>query len=430
VYKKIKDLCHSKFSRNVALVFSGALVGQLITFACSPILTRLYGPEAFGIVGTLVAIASVVAPIATLAYPVAITLPKQNADAKRIAVISFYMATLISLLSLFLIILFKDEISVIIGIQSSKDYLLFVPIMIFFLACLEISQQWTIRARRFPLMSKIAVNHSFIVNFCKVGAGLLHPAGITLIMVSIMGSGLQAMMYTLKQIKFTKLLAEIRSQFEWKPLIKTAIKYEDFPLYRMPQVFVLAMSQNLPLLMLASLSGVVSAGYYGLARTVMVVPVMLLGNSVGNVFYPRIHQAVIQGENTTLFLMKATLVLAVIAVIPFSFLFLFSPWLFSFVFGIAWRVAGDYASWLSLFFYFSLLSKPALAAVAPLKLQKHIFYYELLSTALKLSSFLIGVYLFSSDEKAVMFFSITGAISYLFIIIWIINKSKSSLASR
>jgi O-antigen/teichoic acid export membrane protein len=426
VIKKLIDLSRRDFSRNVALVFGGALGAQLITFAASPVLTRLYGPEAFGLFGTIVSIAALIGPIATLAYPVAMTLPKRSSDAKKIATISFCMAMLISLISLPLILLTKHQISILFNLEDYADYLLFLPLMIFFLACLEISQQWTIRERRFAVMASVTFTHSIIVNLLKVLAGLLYPFGVTLILISIFASALQTVMFTLKQIKIKRLIGEILSQFRWRSLIKTAKKYDDFPFYRMPQVLVLSISQNLPLLMLASLSSIVSAGQYGLARTVMVVPVMLLGNSVASVFYPRINQAILQGENTTLFLKKSTLVLGAIGILPFGLLFFIGPWLFVVVFGEPWLIAGNYASWLSLFFYFSLLSKPALAAVAPLNVQKNIFHYELVSMLLKMASFLIGIFLLASDEKAVMLFSIAGAICYLFITLWIIKKSKTS----
>lgn len=424
--KKIRDLGNSAFSRNVALVFSGALGAQLITFVSSPILTRLYGPEAFGLFGTIFAIATLIAPIATLAYPAAMTLPKKSSHAKKIATISFCTAILISLSSFPLILLTRHQISIFFNIKDYADYLLLLPLMVFFLACLEISQQWTIRERRFSLIASVTFTNSIIVNVLKVIAGLVYPIGVTLVLLSIFASVLQAVMFTLKQVKIKQLILESIFQLRWRSLIRTAKKYADFPLFRMPQALLLSTSQNLPLLMLASLSSVISAGQYGLARTVMAAPVMLLGNSVTSVFYPRINQAIVQGENTTLFLKKATLALGVTGVLPFGLLFFIGPWLFTVVFGENWHVAGNYASWLSLPCYFSLLSKPALAAAVALKIQKNIFYYELISMLFKLASLLIGIFLVGSDEKAVMLFSVTSATSYLFITLWIIKKSKAS----
>jgi len=56
LYVQILDQAlSSKFVRNVAIVATGTAGAQAITMAFSPINTRLYGPEAFGILGTFTA---------------------------------------------------------------------------------------------------------------------------------------------------------------------------------------------------------------------------------------------------------------------------------------------------------------------------------------------------------------------------------------
>lgn len=423
--KKIKVVANSAFSQNVALVFGGVLGAQLITIAVNPILTRLYGPAAYGLLGTMMATAALLCPIATLTYPFAITIPKSKLDAKRLALISHSISAFVCLLLFLVIFINKYQISKVLNFQDNANYLLFLPLMMFFLAGLEITQQWVTREHLFSLIAKVSVSHSLILNILKISGGLLYPFGITLVLLAIFASALQTIMLIFKRVEVKKLGTEIVSLIKWNPLIKTAKKYADFPLYRMPQVLMLSISQNSPLLLLTSFHGLVSAGQYSLARTVMVAPVMLIGNSVGSVFYPRINRAVRNGENVTLILIKVTLVLGAVALIPSIILFYFSPLIFSVLFGMDWHVAGDYASWLSIFFYFTLISKPALSAIAPLKLQKSFLYYEILSTTLKLLSFLVGLFYFNSDEKAVMLFSIVGAISNFLITIWVIRKSKS-----
>jgi O-antigen/teichoic acid export membrane protein len=92
----------SKFVRNVAVVASGTAGAQAITMAFSPIITRLYGPEAFGLLGTFMAIVAVVTPLAALSYPIAIVLPKEDIDARGIAKLSAYIAVCIAALVLLL----------------------------------------------------------------------------------------------------------------------------------------------------------------------------------------------------------------------------------------------------------------------------------------------------------------------------------------
>lgn len=72
----------------MAVVATGTAGAQAITMGFAPIITRLYGPEAFGLLGTFSAILAVLTPMAALTYPIAIVLPKDHADAKGLAKLS------------------------------------------------------------------------------------------------------------------------------------------------------------------------------------------------------------------------------------------------------------------------------------------------------------------------------------------------------
>src|SRR5699024_9309969 len=109
-----------------------------------------------------------------------------------------------------------------------------------------------------------------------------------------------------------------------------------------------SISQGLPTIVLAGYFGPASAGFYSVSRMVLGAPSQLIGKSVGDVFYPRINEAALNKENISNLIKKATLILALIGIIPFGLVILIGPNLFSFVFGNEWSVAGEYARWIAL----------------------------------------------------------------------------------
>src|SRR5699024_8453044 len=117
-------------------------------------------------------------------------------------------------------------------------------------------------------------------------------------------------------------------------------KYYDFPAYRAPETFVNAISQGLPVLMLTAFFRPASAGFYTIGRSTLNIPGRLIGKAVGDVFYPRITEAVNYNENVTSIIKKATLLLILVGFLPFGLVILFGPYLFSLVFGSDWTVAG------------------------------------------------------------------------------------------
>jgi len=68
----------SEFSRNVLTPMTGTTITQAIPIAISPILTRIYTPEDFGVLALFVAITAIFGGIANGRYELATMLPKKD----------------------------------------------------------------------------------------------------------------------------------------------------------------------------------------------------------------------------------------------------------------------------------------------------------------------------------------------------------------
>ena len=411
--------------RNVILVASGTAGAQAITMAFSPIITRMYGPEAFGLLGTFIATLGIVTPIAALAYPIAIVLPKSDDDAKGIAKLSLRIALVMALTLTAILLLVSEQIAALLGMQAIAGFMLLIPLAMFFSALQQIMQQWLIRKKQFKVTARVAVSQSLILNSSKVGLGWFWPIGSVLIILATLGNALYAAQLWFGAKKWTDKDGRIDHVAENGIDLKAlAYRHRDFPYYRAPQVFINALSQSLPVLLLASFFGPASAGFYAIGRTVLGVPSMLLGKSVADVFYPAIAEAANKHQNLHKPIFKATLALAGVGVIPYGFVFLFGPWLFSFVFGNEWLEAGEYARWLAVWSYFGFMNTPSVAALSVLKMQRFFLIYEVFSLTLRAISLYIGFAVLNNDSSTVFLFSIIGAVLNLSLIFITLLKTK------
>lgn len=425
---RIKQLGQSKFVRNVAIVATGTAGAQAITMAFAPVITRLYGPEAFGMLGTFMAILGVLTPIAALTYPIAIVLPKSDADAKSLAKLSAILALVIAAVTAIVLLGAGDWIAETLSLGAIAGFLLLIPFAMLFSAYQQILTQWLIRKKQFKITARVAVIQALTINSAKAGVGWFHPVGAALIVIATIGHALHAAL----------LWSGIRSRETAHPnqdestgtIRKLAKRHRDFPLYRAPQVALNGLSQSLPILMLASFFGPAAAGFYTLGRTVMGVPSTLIGQSVANVFYPRITEAAHSGENLQKLLVRATSAMAAAGVVPFGVVVAFGPWLFSFVFGAEWVVAGEYARWLALWMYFGFLNRPSVAAIATLGLQDFFLLYEVVSVALRAIAIYIGFVVFKDDVLAVALFSLSGVLLNALLVMFTLSKSKRMPASE
>jgi O-antigen/teichoic acid export membrane protein len=188
VKAKVRQITQSKFVRNVAIVATGTAGAQAITMAFAPFITRLYGPEAFGLLGVFMALVLMTAPIAALTYPIAIVLPKEDSDAKGLAWLSFYIALGMSSFIAIILFFWGDGFLTLIGSQSILPYVMLLPLSMFFAAMLQIAEQWLIRKKHFKITAKVAVYKSFIVGTLQAGFGFIKPIGAVLIIVATLGS--------------------------------------------------------------------------------------------------------------------------------------------------------------------------------------------------------------------------------------------------
>ena len=83
----------SEFSRNVVTLMTGTTIAQAIPIAISPILTRIYTPEDFGVFAVYLSILTIVAVVATGKYELAIMLPEEENDALNLVSLSILLVS-------------------------------------------------------------------------------------------------------------------------------------------------------------------------------------------------------------------------------------------------------------------------------------------------------------------------------------------------
>jgi len=401
----------------------GTALAQAITIFFTPIITRLFPPEAYGALGTFSSLIVIVTPLVAMTYPMAIVLAENDREAKALGRLSILIALAFSAIVLILGLLFSHPLSQYLSVDSKGWLPYLLAFAVFFAGAAQIYRSNLIRRKSFSILAKIEIANSLVNNLAKVTAGSLSPVSIALIGVYSAGQAVQSLLYR------AGAKAGVRAARSTEPttaieLRLVAKKYNDFALYRAPQGFLNATSQSLPILVLGLVFSQSIVGYYALAKSILSAPITLVGKSVTDVFYPRLVDAVAAGEDVSNLLGKATLVLFLLAVAPFSVVFIFGPELFSWAFGGQWLEAGRYAAWLSVWFLFGFINRPAVAAIAPLRLQSFLLKYELLSIVAKGVALAIGVFYIKEPLSAVAVFSVTGALLNFYLVFYVVRKSK------
>lgn len=419
----IKGIFKKKFVRDVSIIASGTIMAQLITLIFMPIITRLYGPEAYGLMGTFMSILAIVIPIAALTYPVGIVLPKRSSEAIDISRISIRISVILSVFTFVFLLFFYKYLAKLLSIESIAGYLFLIPIVLVSASINQILRQWLIRENQFVIISKISIIESIIIYGGMVLLGLFLPVPTVLIIFVSIKNIVSAIYIIIILIKrkdrFFTLIKKRNNS------LKTVIfKYREFPLYRAPQELINSISQSLPILILVSFFGPPAAGYYSIARSSLSIPSQFIGSAVGDVFYPRISKAANNNENLTKLIQQATISLFIIGLVPFGTVMILGPWIFSLVFGKGWHVAGEYARWISVWLLFMFINSPSIKALPVLSAQRYHLLHTVISLITRLVALYIGAHIFQSDIVAIALVSVSSAILNIILILNTLRISR------
>lgn len=432
---RIRELTRSKLLRNILTVVSGAAGAQIIAMAFMPIITRLYGPENYGVLGVFLSLVAMSVPVAALTYPISIVLPRRDEDGRNLVKLSIMIAAGVAALVATLLALFGKPFVELMGMEAITPFLMLLPLAMFCAAALETAQQWLIRKERFRVTARVAIAHSMIHNIGRSVAGLVHASAAVLVITTAAGPLLHAAMLFIgiRRDKGVGRKHPEERPAERSSIISVARRYRDFPIYRAPQMLINSVSQNLPTLVLAAYFGVTMAGFYAICRQTLSMPTHLIGKSVADVYYPKLSVAIQDERPITGMLSKAFIGLAAVGLVPFATVFFFGPWLFGFVFGSEWTTAGELARWLALSEYAVFVSRPCTVAAPALQLQRRFLVIEVISTCLRVSALFIGAVVLQDGLETVIAFAIASIVIYtslIFIVLYEARKWHKRLTSH
>jgi O-antigen/teichoic acid export membrane protein len=424
----VRQLWQARLVRNIATTISGSAGAQLINLALIPVIMRIYGPEAFGVVGTFLSLTIILIPWCALTYPMSIVLPQSERDARGLIRLSLWVATLICGITALLLYGWGEQASRALGIDLLIPYLMWLPVVMFSSAVLEITQQWLYRNHSFNLTARAATFHALIYNATRTGAGLIMATAPVLVITSSLYYVIHSALLLIGiRLRREPSLFKASSEMPDEPrktLRQLASEYRDFPLFRAPQVLINALSVHMPTLVLASAFGAVPAGFFALCLQVLAMPSNFIGKAVGSVYYPRITQAIHAREAVTGLLLRGVMGMSLAGLVPFAALVIAGPWLFDLAFGGQWHTAGEYARWLAISEFAGFIGGPCLVAIPALSLQKTFLVFEIVSTSLRISAVLAGAFFFKDALAVVMAFAAANVLINLSMIVIVLIEGQ------
>ncbi len=329
------------FGRNVAVVATGTAVAQAIPIVLTPILTRLYAPDDMGMLGLYTAFISFATNALSLGYSQAIVSGRTDDEAAALTALSGVVLVPMSLFSIGLFSLF-----------SAQDWLGFgefpvwtIPAMLLslvFTGLFFTLRYWLIREESYRTISTSTVKQSIGRMGTQVLAGIVGLQWVGLVLGEVVGRG----------TGLTGLWAEAGTRLrhhvgklDRSTLKQVAKRYRKFPLLTTPSSVLNSLSLVLPVPLITMFFGIHAAGQFTVASRVMLLPLSVIGGSVGDVFHSRIASLSRRAPNRAMRLfLSVAFGLFLVGLLPALVMSAWGQDIFSLVLGKEWSDSGLIAS--------------------------------------------------------------------------------------
>jgi len=329
---------HFNLSRSrVIKLFLATGLSQFILLATSPIITRLYNPDDYGIYSLFVSSTSVISIILAGTYEQAILLPKTQKSSIALALGSILVAATTSLL--LLVLLFLAYSLNIFGLSKSP-WILLLPFSSLLLLLVQIFLQLSLRIDLIQAITISRTVQSFFLALSQIIFGFFsfiwQPLVLSYFLALVASISVYFKIIPSLLFRGVRVTTILKSFTLMKFLIH-------FPKYMLIGQLSNVISTAAPVFILAYSYGSTSAGLYTIAARLLGLISALITSSYGDVFRSESLNQLRLNKNCISLFQSYLFSIISITLFPLLLIAAFAPFLFGIVFGSEWHDSGQIA---------------------------------------------------------------------------------------
>ncbi|WP_326533447.1 lipopolysaccharide biosynthesis protein [Pseudorhodoferax sp.] len=342
--------------RNMRVLATGSGLAKLVALLLTPVVARIYSPEAFGSFAIFLAATTMATPFTSLRYSAALPLPRRDDTAVNLLACCLALLLACCLLLALVLALASAPLFEAFGAGALAPFWPLFVLSVALAGGYEILTSWSVRARSFRRIAKAEITMSMVGGLCKIALAFAALARLGLVLGHLLG---QACSVALLLRGAVADMARHRRRIGRRHMLRVLVRYADFPRYRFASQILLLLSAQLPIFLVGAQYGAAVAGQLGLAFTVMAIPVTLLVQTTAQAYYAEIARI---GRNDPAGIAQLSRSIAkkllLLGIAPTLVLVFGSPVLFRLLFGPQWGQAGVFSSALAIYLLAQFVSNP------------------------------------------------------------------------
>lgn len=382
-----KQMKH-RFIRALSVLVAGSAVSSIILLCITPILTRLYTPEDFGVLSIFTSILYVLMIIVSLRYEAALVLPKEKKAA--LALLFIANASTFIVAGIVILLLVVTPFTSWIGIGETHSFFWILGLSLLFVGVFQTMNNWALRYEQYDIINRAKISMNTGQGFGQLVFGFLNIGVIGLLLGEMLGR-LTGMVQYVRYYKKDLQQANHTPLHQAKEML---IRYRKFPLISSISNVIYSVAVNLPALFLAAYFDVATAGFYYLAQKILTVPENLVGFSATQVYLSQAAKMMQEGQDLKKHCLDTVKHLFIIAFIIIASIDILAPIGFTFFFGHGWDTTVTFIQILSLMYFTKMVLQPINGVFQVYEA----FYMQITAESIRLV-FIIVALLFASTHK-------------------------------
>lgn len=408
--------------KSSSLIATATACGQLIAFAGSLILVRIYTPEAMGAYSTVVAVSTCLAPLISGRFEMALPIVRDDKSALRLAAVALVGAmSIASVIGLVWGIACLLEAP---GLRGESMWWWALPLSSFSLVGFVCANQLAVRFGSYRSLALRGILYPSLMSGAQVLFGLALFGSDGLIWGLVTAHLVTAATLWVPALKRVSKFGDSGA-----PVKALLSEYRHFPYFLAPSGAVNALSVQLPQMGIALLFGMAIAGQFGMMSRILAVPVALIGQSIGYVYAGEIARLKREGTTNIVRLYdKLTAGLGGLALLIVCFVIFFGEPVFTWLLGEQWRTTGQLAVLYVASTAMQLVTAPLSQTLIIAGRTKWQLLIDVVRTLLVLSVFAVTAWANAQVETTVLLVGLSSAAGY--VVVWAVNRKAAKDLGR
>jgi O-antigen/teichoic acid export membrane protein len=397
------------------LIF-GTGLSQIIFILSSPLLSRIYSPESFGVFATFFAIISILSTFTSGRYELATVLPGKNYNSNNLVLLTIFVSLFSTFLLSLLIFIFNDSLEDIFNFDIST-WIFLIPLGILAVNIFNIFTYHNIRLKKYEDLSTSKIIKSASLVLIQVSIGIFDKSVFGLLVGHIFSHFIGII-----KLFFNSLKNNLLEDMSLKKIKDLSYRYSNFPKYDAPSSILDIASIQLPFLLIIKIGGEIVSGNFFLASRVISIPSSLIGQSIGQVYFQELNEAKnMEGFSSTL--LKNTIKKLIIIAAPFTvFIYFLSPYLFPVIFGDEWILGGEIAQYLAIVSWIQLITVPLSSTLSLNRFIRRGAFWKVFKFLILISIYIYGIFSRLDFFQFLLYLTIVQFSLYVFYLVIIIKS--------